>query len=140
MKFPAWHQRPEEFDPETHRDGILDEATFLRVADQFISLANQRNKKIEATELQMVMRHQAMQLQINDPIADDFYHHFWVVKGGQSRAKALQTKPAVISTERKKLDDEKVGASLGVGGVVHRTPDVAVRTPKKLLEVPSTSY
>ena len=55
MKFPAWHQRPEEFDPETHRDGILDEATFLRVADQFISLANQRNKKIEATELQMVM-------------------------------------------------------------------------------------
>ena len=50
MKFPAWHQRPEKFDPDTHREGILDEAAFLRVADQFISLANQRNKKIEATE------------------------------------------------------------------------------------------
>ena len=55
MKFPAWHQRPEKLDPDTHRDGILDEAAFLRAADQFISLANQRNKKIEATELQMVM-------------------------------------------------------------------------------------
>ena len=55
MKFPVWHQRPEKFDPDTHREGILDEAAFLRVADQFISLANQRNKKIEATELQMVM-------------------------------------------------------------------------------------
>ena len=43
MKFPAWHQRPEEFDPETHRDGILDEVTFLRVADQFISLASEIN-------------------------------------------------------------------------------------------------
>lgn len=55
MKFPAWHQRPDNFDPETHRPSILDSQSFLRVADQFISLANQRNKKIEATELQMVM-------------------------------------------------------------------------------------
>ena len=36
MKFPAWHQRPEKFDPDTHREGVLDEAAFLRVADQFI--------------------------------------------------------------------------------------------------------
>ena len=55
MKFPAWHQRPEHFDPETHRPGVLDSQSFLRVADQFISLANQRNKKVEATELQMAM-------------------------------------------------------------------------------------
>lgn len=55
MKFPAWHHRPESFDPETHRPGVLDSQSFLRVADQFISLANQRNKKIEATELQMAM-------------------------------------------------------------------------------------
>ena len=55
MKFPAWHARPENFDPETHRPGVLDGQSFLRVADQFISLANQRNKKVEATELQMVM-------------------------------------------------------------------------------------
>ena len=95
-------------------------------------------KRMMGSELQLVMRHQALQLQINDPIADDFYHHFWVVKGGQSRAKGLQTRPAVISTERKKMDDEKVGASLGLGAVFHRTPDVAVRTPKKLLEIPTS--
>ena len=59
MKFPPWHQRPDEFDPETHREGILDSQSFLRVADQFISLANQRNKKIESTELQMVMLYAA---------------------------------------------------------------------------------
>ena len=35
--------------------GKLDGESFVRVADQFISLANQRNKKIDATELQMVM-------------------------------------------------------------------------------------
>jgi len=55
MKLPNWHQRPEEFDPESHRDGVLDSSSFLRAADQFISLANKRNKKIEATELQFVM-------------------------------------------------------------------------------------
>ena len=59
MKFPPWHQRPDEFDPEMHREGILDSQSFLRVADQFISLANQRNKKIESTELQMVMLYAA---------------------------------------------------------------------------------
>jgi len=59
MKFPPWHQRPDEFDPETHREGILDSQSFLRVADQFISLANQKNKKIESTELQMVMLYAA---------------------------------------------------------------------------------
>lgn len=91
------------------------------------------------SELLLVMRHQALQLQINDPVTDDFYHHFWVVKGGNSKAKQLVSKPAVISTERKKLDDEKVGASLGLGAVFHRTPDVAVRTPKKLLEVPGAA-
>ena len=93
-------------------------------------------KRMMGSELQMVMRHQALQLQINDPINDDFYHHFWVVKGGQSRARPLQTRPATISTERKKLDDQKVSQSLGLGGVIHRTPDVAVRTPRKLLVVP----
>ena len=55
MKFPPWHQRPDDFDPAQHREGVLDSQSFLRVADQFISLANQRNKKIESTELQMVM-------------------------------------------------------------------------------------
>jgi hypothetical protein len=96
-------------------------------------------KRMMGSELQLVMRHQALQLQINDPISDDFYHHFWVVKGGQSKVKGLQTRPAVISTERKKMDDEKVSASLGLGAVFHRTPDVAVRTPRKLLEVPTAA-
>ena len=55
MSFPNWHQRPEKFDSDTAVAGKLDGETFVRVADQFISLANQRNKKSEATELQMVM-------------------------------------------------------------------------------------
>jgi len=92
---------------------------------------------MSGSELQLVIRHQALQLQIHDPILDDFYHHFWVIKGGTSKAKPLLSKPAMISTERKKMDDEAVGASLGVGAVHHRTPDVAIRTPRKLLEVGS---
>ena len=59
MKFPPWHQRPDDFNPAQHREGVLDSQSFLRVADQFISLANQRNKKIESTELQMVMLYAA---------------------------------------------------------------------------------
>ena len=59
MKFPPWHQRPDDFDPTQHREGVLDSQSFLRVADQFISLANQRNKKIDSTELQMVMLYAA---------------------------------------------------------------------------------
>ena len=59
MKFPPWHQRPDEFDPETHREGILDSQSFLRVADQFISLANDRNKKILATELHFALMYAA---------------------------------------------------------------------------------
>lgn len=55
MKFPSWHQRPEAFDPKIHREGILDSKSFLMIADQFISLANKRNKKVDSTELQMVM-------------------------------------------------------------------------------------
>lgn len=59
MEFPPWHQRPDDLDPKQHRDGVLDSKSFLRVADQFISLANKRNKKIESTELQMVMLYAA---------------------------------------------------------------------------------
>tara|TARA_B100001057_G_C22711707_1_gene896048 strand:+ start:731 stop:1006 length:276 start_codon:yes stop_codon:yes gene_type:complete len=59
MKFSSWHQRPDDFNQAKHRDGVLDSQSFLRVANQFISLANQRNKKIDPTELQMVMRYAA---------------------------------------------------------------------------------
>lgn len=49
-KFPLWHHRV-----PVNKDGRIDEATFLKLADRFISLANERNKKVLATELQFVM-------------------------------------------------------------------------------------
>ncbi|CAI8447215.1 MAG: Uncharacterised protein [SAR116 cluster bacterium MED-G04] len=49
-KYPQWHHRV-----PVNQDGRIDEATFLKLADQFISLANTRNKKVLATELQFVM-------------------------------------------------------------------------------------
>ena len=49
-KYPQWHQRV-----PVNQDGRIDEATFIKLADQFISLANTRNKKVLATELQYVM-------------------------------------------------------------------------------------
>ena len=94
-------------------------------------------KRMMGSELALIMRHQALQLQINDPVTDDFYHHFWVVKGGASKARPLVSKPAQISTEKKKIDDAGVGASLGTGAAHYRAPDIAVRTPKKLLAVPT---
>ena len=44
--FPLWHQRV-----AVNADGRLDEESFIKLADQFISLANTRNKKV----LQFVM-------------------------------------------------------------------------------------
>ena len=49
-KYPQWHHRV-----PVNQDCRIDEATFLKLADQFISLANTRNKKVLATELQFVM-------------------------------------------------------------------------------------
>jgi len=54
MAFKDWHMRP-----ETPRSGELDTAQFLKVADQFISLANTRNKKIIATDLHYAMLYAA---------------------------------------------------------------------------------
>lgn len=53
-RFPLWHQRV-----PVNADGRVDEATFLKLADQFISLANTRNRKVLATELQFVMLYAA---------------------------------------------------------------------------------
>ena len=50
MKYQEWHDRPEK-----KTRGYLDESSFLKVADQFISLANDRNKKILATELNFAL-------------------------------------------------------------------------------------
>ena len=54
MDLPQWHHRP-----KTKQKGILDQEAFLRVADQFISLANDRNKKILATELHFALMYAA---------------------------------------------------------------------------------
>jgi len=54
MDLPQWHHRP-----QTKQRGILDQEAFLRVADQFISLANDRNKKIMATELHFALMYAA---------------------------------------------------------------------------------
>lgn len=49
-QFLPWHQRV-----AVASDSQLDEASFIKLADQFISLANSRNKRVLATELQYVM-------------------------------------------------------------------------------------
>ena len=51
-KFPVWHQRV-----PVNSEGKLDENSFVKLADQFISLANKRNRKVLATELQFVMQY-----------------------------------------------------------------------------------
>ena len=55
MKFPNWHDRPEQFNPGEADNGKLDGHHFIQMADQFISLANKRNRKVDATEILMVM-------------------------------------------------------------------------------------
>ncbi len=54
MDLPQWHHRP-----QNKERGVLDQEAFLRVADQFISLANDRNKKILATELHFALMYAA---------------------------------------------------------------------------------
>ena len=54
MELPLWHHRP-----QVKQKGVLDQDAFLRVADQFISLANDRNKKILATELHFALMYAA---------------------------------------------------------------------------------
>ena len=54
MELPQWHHRS-----QVKQKGLLDQDAFLRVADQFISLANDRNKKILATELHFALMYAA---------------------------------------------------------------------------------
>lgn len=54
MKFRDWHSRP-----DTPTKGHLDNDQFLKIADQFISLANDRNRKIVATDLHFAMLYAA---------------------------------------------------------------------------------
>ena len=49
---------------------------------------------------------QAMQLQMDDPVKDDFYHHFWIMKGGTSKAQPVAA--SRNTTDRKaNAHDEK---------------------------------
>ena len=43
--FTNWHDRPETREQAGANSDRLDGDSFVRLADQFISLANQRNKK-----------------------------------------------------------------------------------------------
>ena len=54
MKLPEWHHRPEQ-----PRQGELGVDQFLKVADQFIALANTKNRKIVATDLHFAMLYAA---------------------------------------------------------------------------------
>ena len=54
MKLPEWHHRPDQ-----PRQGELGVDQFLKVADQFIALANTKNKKIVATDLHFAMLYAA---------------------------------------------------------------------------------
>merc|ERR1719424_340868 len=42
--------------------------------------------RMSGFELSLIIKHQSMQLQMDDPVRDDFYHHFWQMKGGRSQA------------------------------------------------------
>ena len=53
--FPNWHDQPETREQAGMNSDCLDGDSFVRLADQLISLANQRNKKVAATDLQLVM-------------------------------------------------------------------------------------
>ena len=55
QEFPNWHDRPETREQASPGSQVLDGDSFVRLADQFISLANQRSKKIVPTELQLAM-------------------------------------------------------------------------------------
>mgnify|MGYP006133397641 CR=1 FL=1 len=70
---------------------------------------------------------------------DDFYHHFWVMKGGRSQVKrsGLGARKTTVSTERKPAPSEIV-TSLGAGAVASRAPSSSVRTPKPLIQFGSS--
>ena len=54
MELPLWHHRP-----QVKHKAVLYQDAYLRVADQFISLAYDRNKKSLATELHFALMYAA---------------------------------------------------------------------------------
>ena len=64
--FTNWHDRPETREQMGTNSDYLDGDSFVRPADKFISLANQRNKKVAATDLQLVMMFAAARYAAHD--------------------------------------------------------------------------
>jgi len=104
-----------------------------RPAPTDLQLTARVSERMSGAELQLIIRHQTVAVQMNDVVGDDFYHHFWMMKGGQSKASTqpLASQPAVVSTERK--PNEQIGQSLGAATVASRTPMASVRAPKPLI-------
>tara|TARA_Y100001960_G_C14446715_1_gene715303 strand:- start:66 stop:380 length:315 start_codon:yes stop_codon:yes gene_type:complete len=59
MKFPKWHERPDNSDEPINKQNVLDGKNFLKTADHFISLANTKNKTIKATDIKFVILYAA---------------------------------------------------------------------------------
>ena len=104
-------------------------------ATRTTQLPHRVSERMTGAELGLIIRHQQMQVQMNDPVVDDFYHHFWVTKGNRSKAKPLKAATSTTSTERKTANNESIGASLGSGQVVSRTKAQSVRAPKPVIAV-----
>ena len=89
-------------------------------------------------ELSLIIKHQSMQLQMDDPVRDDFYHHFWQMKGGRSQAAFANllaaAKKGVANRKVDGVAPPAVTASLGVATVASRSKVEVVRTPRPLIQ------
>ena len=59
MELPKWHERPETSKEKIKDQNILDGKNFLKLADHFISFANNKNKTIKSTDLNYIMLYAA---------------------------------------------------------------------------------
>lgn len=106
--------------------------------DELQAPGSRVGRRMTGLELQLILRHQAYQLQMNDPVDDDFYHHFWIMKGGHSKAKHALSAPSTTTTSRRLTQhatNEQVGASLGAGNVSTRPIAAKIAAPKPLIEM-----
>ena len=89
-------------------------------------------------ELSLIIKHQSMQLQMDDPVRDDFYHHFWQMKGGRSQAAFANllaaAKKGVANRKVDGVAPPAVTASLGVATVASRSKVEVVSTPRPLIQ------
>ncbi|MDC1134201.1 DUF3144 domain-containing protein [Alphaproteobacteria bacterium] len=55
MELPKWHERPESSEKKLTQQETLDGKNFMKLADHFITFANNKNKTIKSTDLKYVM-------------------------------------------------------------------------------------